>query len=141
MVVRKANSTDTVAIQGLSAQLGYDCALADLELRFEEIQMSQEHQIYVAEDHSAICGYIHINIYKSLYFENTLNIMGLVVDSCFRGRGIGSALLEKSGEFALYTGCSGIRAFSGSQRSKAHDFYIKNRFDYINDKKLFVKKV
>jgi len=140
MIIREAAVQDLHALQALSAQLGYECSLSELSQRLKEILNTPGHQIYVAEDDSVICGYIHLNTYKSLYYDSTLNIMGIVVDSNCRGRGIGTALLEKSREFALRTGCSGIRALSGSQREKAHDFYIRNSFDYFSDKKLFVQK-
>ena len=139
MLIREPHREDLEAIRELSVQLGYDCSLTDLANRFEAIQEAPGDQLYVPEDASRVCGYIHLQVYRSLYSDCLLNIMGIVVDENCRGRGIGTALLEKAEEYARSQGATGIRALSGSHREKAHRFYIRNSFKYINEKKLFLK--
>jgi GNAT superfamily N-acetyltransferase len=138
---RYANIDDSKLIHELSKQLGYNSSISHIESRIEELLTDNDHMIVVAQDDSneSIVGYIHLQIYKSLYFDNVLNIMGLVVDENMRGKGVGSALLKEAEKIAESLHCKGIRANSGIQREEAHSFYLMNGYSETKMQKRFLK--
>lgn len=141
MKVRVAKNDDYRFIYELSKQLGYDYAVSKVEHRLAELLNDKNHIIIVVQEalNEPIIGYIHLHIHKSLYFDNLLNIMGIVVDHNKRGKGIGSLLLDEAEKKALDLNCKGMRANSGIQRIEAHKFYLKNGYSETKMQKRFLK--
>ena len=88
-----------------------------------------------------IIGFVHAELYESLYMDTGLNILGLAVDSNFQGQGIGKKLMSSIEDYALKNNISYIRLNSNVRRIDAHKFY--ESIGYVCDKtqKRLIKKL
>ncbi|HFI0134263.1 TPA: GNAT family N-acetyltransferase [Streptococcus suis] len=119
----------------LNAQvLGYNVPLEQTKIQFERCSETNGHTILVFEDDETgqVSGYIHAQIYESLYSNRGYNILGLAVLSTYRGQGIGSKLLQAVEKLALDRDISFIRLNSAEHRKLAHRFY--EQLGYKSDK-------
>jgi len=139
IAVRRAGAGDAGAIRLLNIQLGYDYPEDKTAEKLEIISKRPTDAIFVAECDGKVAGYIHAADYDLIYSEPFKNILGLVVDEKFRGRGAGCALLAAVEKWAADTGAAGVRLNSNVKREEAHKFYLA--CGYINEKqhKNFVK--
>lgn len=140
MIIRKAVANDYQAIQKLNLiGLGYDFDLNKTKERLIYILSKDYYTTFVAEFEDVVVGYISASDYDCTYFEPLKNILAIVVDESFRGKGIGKALLFALENWSKETGSAGIRLSSGFNRENAHKFYLA--CGYINKKnqKNFVK--
>ena len=134
-MIRCIEYTDLSAIREINAQvLGYDVPLKQTEKQFERCSETNGHTILVFEDDETgqVSGYIHAQIYESLYSNRGLNILGLAVLSEYQGKGIGSKLLQAVERLAIDKGVSFIRLNSDEHRKQAHRFY--EHLGYRSDK-------
>lgn len=84
----------------------------------------------VAKDDLNILGFIHMKIDEQLHHANKVaTIDELVVLSGFRGQGIGQKLLQRAVAQAKDAGCECVELTSALERTDAHQFYERNRFD------------
>jgi GNAT superfamily N-acetyltransferase len=139
MIIREVLKDDGDALFLLSIQLGYKYPLEKLMKKLEYIIKSDEHKIYVAVDSTKIVGYIHVHLYRSLFIDDLLNILGIVVDQEYRAQGVGTALLKSAELFADTINCKGLRASSGKERLSAHTFYEKRGFASFKEHKTYIK--
>lgn len=138
-MVRRAASEDGGAICTISREdLGYDCDPVLVRSRIEQLDSERE-AVFVAETDGAVAGYIHAEIYQTLYFETMVNILGLAVSGAFRRRGIGRQLMKAAENWAAEKGIRYIRLNSGGSRTDAHAFYRAIGFDEEKDQKRFLK--
>ena len=68
-----------------------------------------------------------------------INILGIVVDKNYRGKGYGKRLMEKIEEWAKENNCNGIRLTSNANRKAAHLFYEKIGYKSEKEDKYFIK--
>ena len=141
MEIREAIIDDIKPIQELSQQLGYNYPIEKMNLKLNQILNNPEHRILIALKNNQIIGYIHVEIYRVLYADDLLNILGIVVDKSCRNQGVGTTLLKSTEKLSLKLNCSGIRANSGASRENAHFFYKRNGFDNEKDQKRFIKYI
>ncbi len=134
-MIRCIEYTDLSAIREINAQvLGYDISLEQTKIQFERCSETNGHTILVFEDDETgqVSGYIHAQIYESLYSNRGYNILGLAVLSAYQGKGIGSKLLQAVERLAIDKGLSFIRLNSAEHRKLAHRFY--EHLGYESDK-------
>ena len=141
MKVREAKIEDSESIRILSIQLGYEYSLEKVKQKLRTILANPDHRVLVALDNTIIVGYIHIERYQTLYTDDLVNILGIVVDASCRGRGIGTSLVHEAEKMATQMFCNGIRANSSSSREQAHVFYRKNGFSSEKNQKRFLKYI
>ena len=141
MKIRQARIDDIASLQVLSIQLGYEYPMEKMEQKLGKILDDPDHRVLVALDNANIVGYIHIERYQTFYADDLINILGIVVDTSCRGKGIGTALLHEAEQIAKELNAVGIRANSASSRIQAHEFYRKNGFSSEKDQKRFIKSV
>lgn len=137
--VRTATVDDTAALCRISTEdLGYKCDEALVRKRIEELDHRRE-EVFIAEIDGEGAGYIHVDVFKTLYMEDMVNYLGVAVSSKFRRMGVGSAIIAAAEEWALGKGIYKVRLDSGEKRTGAHKFYEK--LGYENDKmqKHFIK--
>jgi predicted N-acetyltransferase YhbS len=138
--IRLAKASDAKDISRLSSELGYSFPENRTVQILTELLSHSEHTILVAENsNSNLIGYIHLHDYKLLFHEPIMNILGLVVDQHYIGKGIGSALMKRTEEIAKHKNYSAIRANSGSHRYEAHKFYEAKGFDGTKTQVRFIK--
>lgn len=139
--IRTASSEDTAAIAMLCQEsLGYACTDATVQTRLSRCDSARE-RVFVAEQDGTVVGFVHAEIYKTLYFDLLINILGLAVSSEFRRQGIGTALLAKTEQWAVDAGAVGIRLNSGGMRTDAHIFYRHAGFSEEKVQLRFLKRI
>ena len=144
-MIRKIKIEDAEAVQRLcNISLGY---LVSIETVMKQIQKLSEdvnhHNIYVYEDEELqnVVGFVHAEVYESLYSYAGLNILGLAVLPEFQGKGIGKELMNHLELKAKDDSVSFVRLNSADYRVEAHKFY--ESIGYVCDKtqKRFIKRL
>lgn len=133
MDVRKSDINDAPAICRICTNdLGYECSEEFVLNRLKNIDGRRE-AVFCAEIDGTVVGFIHAEIYNTLYFQSMINILGLAVSHDHRRQGIGKALLSSAENWGKELGITIIRLNSGYSRKEAHEFY---RAMGYNDEKL-----
>ena len=144
-MIRKIKIEDAEAVQRLcNISLGYSVSV---EIVMRQIQKLSEdvnhHYIYVYEDEElqTVVGFVHAEVYESLYSYAGLNILGLAVLPEFQGKGIGKELMHYLEVNAKNDSVSFVRLNSADYRVESHKFY--ESIGYVCDKtqKRFIKKL
>ena len=140
---RKARINDLPFLKNLSEELGYLNSFHDLEKRFQEIEIAEDHQLLVATfsngQTESIVGMAHFRRLTSFSVPAQLEITGVIVNSNHRSKGIGAALIEQATPFAQKLGLSRIRLTSNIQRNDAHRFYLRLGFKQVKTSHCFEK--
>ncbi|MHC5269163.1 GNAT family N-acetyltransferase [Enterococcus sp. LJL98] len=127
-----------------TTQLGYQASFQETVNRMNKLLNDPRHHsflVYEQPDTKIVCGYVHAEIYESLYSEPLFNLMALAVAKEFEGQGIGKCLMSGIESEALKRGLKGIRLNSGKERTRAHFFYEKIGYDSNKIQKRFMKKL
>lgn len=144
-MIRKIKIEDAEAVQRLcNISLGYSVSV---EIVMGQIKKLSEdvnhHYIYVYEDEElqTVVGFVHAEVYESLYSYAGLNILGLAVLPEFQGKGIGRELMHYLEVNAKNDSVSFVRLNSADYRVEAHKFY--ESIGYVCDKtqKRFIKRL
>ena len=144
-MLRNITIFDAQEIQSISNfELGYDVNLDIVKKQIRKLTNDNKHHIIIGfenEQTSKIIGFVHAELYESLYMDTGLNILGLAVDSNFQGQGIGRKLMSSIEDYALKNNISYIRLNSNVRRIDAHKFY--ESIGYVCDKtqKRLIKKL
>ena len=144
-MLRNITILDANEIQKISNfELEYDVDLDIVKKQIEKLTNDNKHNIIIGfenEQTRKIIGFVHAELYESLFMETGLNILGLAVDSNFQGQGIGKKLMSAIEDYALKNNISFIRLNSNVRRVEAHKFY--ESIGYICDKtqKRLIKKL
>lgn len=144
-MLRNITIYDAQEIQRISNfELGYDVNLNIVKKQIKKLTEDSLHHIiigYENEQTRKIIGFVHAELYESLYMDTGLNILGLAVDSDFQGQGIGKKLMSSIEDYALKNNISYIRLNSNVRRIEAHMFY--ESIGYVCDKtqKRLIKKL
>ena len=144
-MLRNITIFDAQEIQSISNfELGYDVNLDIVKKQIRKFTNDNKHNIIIGfenEQTRKIIGFVHAELYESLYMDTGLNILGLAVDSNFQGQGIGKKLMSSIEDYALKNNISYIRLNSNVRRIDAHRFY--ESIGYVCDKtqKRLIKKL
>ena len=144
-MLRNITIFDAQEIQSISNfELGYDVNLDIVKKQIRRLTNDNKHNIIIGfenEQTRKIIGFVHAELYESLYMDTGLNILGLAVDSNFQGQGIGKKLMSSIEDYALENNISYIRLNSNVRRIDAHKFY--ESIGYVCDKtqKRLIKKL
>lgn len=74
--------------------------------------------MFVAEVDDQVVGYIHIERYSLLYFEDMGNILGLAIAKNYRKQGYGKELMKKAENWACENDIKMLRLNSGMGRKE-----------------------
>jgi len=142
-MIREINISDSEAIQKIcKTALGYDVDISTVSNQINKLSCDNKNHIlavYEDENTKKVIGFIHAQVYESVYSDTGLNILGLAVDPDFRGNGVGKKLIGYIENYAMDNGISFIRLNSADHRVEAHKFY--ENIGYKSDKlqKRFIK--
>ena len=97
-MIRNIKKEDAKSIREIcDVSLGYIVSTKLVEKQIAKLSHDKNHHlIYVYEDEDShkVVGFIHAEIYESLYSDCGLNILGLAVLPEFQGRCIGKKLIN-----------------------------------------------
>lgn len=142
-MIREINISDAEDIQKIcKTALGYDVDISTVRNQINKLSCDNKNHIlavYEDENTKKVIGFIHAQVYESVYSDTGLNILGLAVDPDFRGNGVGKKLIGYIEKYAMDNGISFIRLNSADHRVEAHKFY--ENMGYKSDKlqKRFIK--
>jgi GNAT superfamily N-acetyltransferase len=140
VIVRDCTMEDIDDIVFLMGELGYPTSYEDMKLRFMNISSDSSYCTLIADVKGKVVGLA--GLHKSYMYEKTginVSIIALVVQSDFRGKGIGRHLLLDAENWAKNQGAISMSLNSGnrSEREKAHLFY--QRFGFTPKSTGFIK--
>ena len=143
-MLRALKATDVASIHEINKEaLGYSFNLEDTASQLANLSQDSHHYLLGFEDSSShdLLGYVHAEVYESLYSKPGFNILALAVLPQLQGKGIGKTLLEGLEQEAEKRGYNFIRLNSAGHRTGAHAFY--ERVGYTCDKmqKRFIKLI
>lgn len=136
---RPAVPADAEAIAALLGELGYPAMAADVEARLARLSPA-DYAVFVAVADERIAGLMGLHRLMGLHLsEPGCYVNALVVAAEWRGRGIGTLLVERAESWGRANGCGRITLTSADHRRDAHLFYEHNGF--ANTGRRFVKPI
>lgn len=144
-MIRKLKTEDAESIQKIcEVSLGYSVSIETVMRQIQKLSEDvNHHYIYVYEDEELqnVVGFVHAEVYESLYSYAGLNILGLAVLPEFQGKGIGKELMRHLELNAKDDSVTFVRLNSADYRVEAHKFY--ESIGYVCDKtqKRFMKRL
>lgn len=142
-MIRKIEVKDAETIQKICKKsLGYDVKVDLVEKQIKKLLFDDSHHIiFVYEDEvtNEVLGFVHGEIYESIYSEIGINILGLAVNESHQGNGIGKILMDSIEDYAKLKNISYIRLNSAEHRVLAHKFYEKIGYNGDKIQKRFIK--
>ena len=141
-MLRALKATDVASIHEINKDaLGYTFSPEETASQLAKLSQDSHHFLLGYEDDTSheLVGYIHAEVYESLYSKAGFNILALAVLPQSQGRGFGRDLLEGLEKETKRRGYEFIRLNSADHRLDAHAFY--ERVGYTCDKvqKRFIK--
>ena len=143
-MLRDLKATDVASIHEINKDaLGYDFSPEETASQLAKLSQDPHHFLLGFEEPTShdLLGYVHAEIYESLYSKPGFNILALAVLPQTQGKGIGKTLLHGLEQEAEKRGYKFIRLNSADHRLSAHAFY--ERVGYTCDKvqKRFIKLI
>ena len=143
-MLRALKATDVASIHEINKDaLGYDFSPEETASQLTKLSQDSHHFLLGFEEPTShdLLGYVHAEVYESLYSKPGFNILALAVLPQTQGKGIGKTLLEGLEQEAEKRGYNFIRLNSADHRTGAHAFY--ERVGYTCDKmqKRFIKLI
>lgn len=130
--VRNVAAEDFEAIFPLFEQLwpGKTLDLAELNKVYLRGVSSENDVLFSLEEDGKILGFCAYAIVNNLWQEGCIAyIYALVIDEKYRGKGLGSRLINEAIGDAKERGLKRVELDSGFQRERAHRFYLKLGFE------------
>ena len=131
--IRAATLADAARLAVLSEVLGYPATPDALAERLGRLLGRDEECVLVAEVTPAhIVGWLHGGERELLESGRRCEILGLVVDLTYRGRGVGRRLVQAAETWASTRGLDQMTVRSNVGRAESHPFY--ERLGYVRAK-------
>ncbi len=90
---------------------------------------TQGYRLVFIEDGGAVVAVAGYRIFTSLVMGRNLYVDDLVTSDKARSKGYGKALMDWLRDFARESGCAYLHLDSGTQRHRAHRFYLREGMD------------
>ena len=137
ITIRNAVPTDAARIAILSAQLGYNMTTEKTAAALLLLGQSNNDVVYVAINEDKVIGWIHILYTVRLVCDPYCEIVALVIDENYRGKGIGCSLIDFGKPWCREMGGSKIVVRSNVKRDDAHGFYLSLGFSGVKEQRIF----
>ena len=132
VVIRTATARDASRLAELSSVLGYAADTRTFAERVQRLQSRPEDRVFVAEIDARVVGWAHAAEQEPLEYGRRCEILGLVVDPAYRGRGVGRTLVRAVEEWAVCRQVGQVSVRSNVTRAESHPFY--ERLGYVRAK-------
>lgn len=139
--IRNMQLTDAEAINLINTEsLGYGISIEITKNQMKKLLINPNYHIfYIAEEEELVVGYVHAELYETLYSEPMLNILALAVNQSYQKKGIGTKLMQRIEQAAIERDLVGVRLNSGETRTGAHKFYESIGYSSDKNQKRFLK--
>ena len=141
-MLRDLKTTDVAAICEINKEaLGYSFSFEETSSQLDKLSQDSHHYLLGFEEPTShdLLGYVHAEVYESLYSKPGFNILALAVLPQTQGKGIGKTLLQGLEQEAEKRGYKFIRLNSADHRISAHAFYEKVGYTCDKMQKRFIK--
>ncbi len=141
-MLRALKETDVSSIYEINKEaLGYTFSPEETACQLAKLSQDSHHFLLGYEDPASngLLGYVHAEVYESLYSNAGFNILALAVLPQSQGKGIGKALLQGLEVEAQRRGYAFIRLNSADHRIGAHAFYEQVGYTCDKLQKRFIK--
>ena len=141
-MLRDLKTTDVAAICDINKEaLGYAFSPEETASQLAKLSQDSHHYLLGFEDSTShdLLGYVHAEVYESLYSKPGFNILALAVLPQTQGQGIGRTLLQGLEQEAKKRGYNFIRLNSADHRLGAHAFYEKVGYTCDKTQKRFIR--
>ena len=141
-MLRDLKTTDVAAICEINKEaLDYSFSLEETSSQLAKLSQDPHHFLLGFEEPTShdLLGYVHAEVYESLYSKPGFNILALAVLPQMQGKGTGKALLEGLEQEAKKRGYNFIRLNSADHRLGAHAFYEKVGYTCDKVQKRFIR--
>ena len=143
-MLRDLKATDVAAICEINKEaLGYSFSFEETSSQLDKLSQDSHHYLLGFEEptNHDLLGYVHAEVYESLYSKPGFNILALAVLPQTQGQGIGKTLLQGLEHEAKKRGYNFIRLNSADHRLGAHAFYEKVGYTCDKMQKRFIKLI
>ena len=141
-MLRALKATDVSSIYEINKEaLGYAFSPEETACQLAKLSQNPHHFLIGFEDptNHDLLGYVHAEVYESLYSHAGFNILALAVLPQMQGKGIGKALLKGLEQETEKRGYQFIRLNSADHRIGAHAFYEQVGYTCDKLQKRFIK--
>ena len=141
-MLRDLKTTDVASICEINKEaLGYSFSLEETASQLAKLSQDSHHYLLGFEEptNHDLLGYVHAEVYESLYSKPGFNILALAVLPQTQGQGIGKTLLQGLEQEAKKRGYNFIRLNSADHRLGAHAFYEKVGYTCDKVQKRFIR--
>ena len=138
-MIRAAKQNDATDVARLCLQLGYNTSKEDCSSRQEMLSRDENSAVFVADVDGRVVGWIQLSVRLSIESGEFVEIVGLVVDEGYRGRGVGRALVSQGEDWARARGQRTFRVRTNVVREDAPLFYRSMGFKETKRQSVFVK--
>ena len=129
MKIRKAQLSDSTAIQTLLQQLGYPDTEQFLFTKLERMLIDPNEVLLVYELDSEVVAFISVHFIPQIALEGDFaRISYFAVKDAIRGQGIGGEMEKFITALAKEKNCDRIEVHCHTRRSDAHRFYLRHGF-------------
>jgi GNAT superfamily N-acetyltransferase len=140
-MIRRAQIADAAEMARLAGELGYPMAAAEMSRRLAVLLPNDRHYVAVAVGGERLVGWMHVEHRFSLEGGDRAELMGLVVDSTVRRKGLGGALLDAAEKWTLAQGLSSLTIRSNAARESSHPFYESLGYSRSKTQHVYTKTV
>ncbi len=139
--IRRAQVTDAAEMARLAGELGYPMSSAKMARRLASLLPNERHYVGVVATGERLLGWMHVEQRSSLEGGDRAELMGLVVDSTVRRRGVGATLLTMAENWTVAQGISSLTVRSNAARESSHPFYESFGYSRVKTQHVYTKMV
>jgi GNAT superfamily N-acetyltransferase len=136
--IRPPRPDDAARLADLSGELGYPASAAGLATHLQQVHGREDHYVRIAvDDQDRPIGWIHAHETMALESGAWGEIMGLVVGTGARRRGVASALVQDVEAWVQARGLQVIKVRSNAARAESHPFYEQLGYERIKSQHVY----
>ena len=140
--IRPPLPSDVRRVAELTSQLGYPVRSRVLSSRVARLAVDPNQFVRLAESADGqTLGWIHAAEQDLLESGRRCEILGLVVDSASRRRGVGRALIRAVERWAAQRGLKELSVRTNIARSESHPFYERLGYQRAKTQHVYRKKL
>ena len=139
ILISPMSEIDSSDVAKLSGQLGYATNSESVIRNLKVIRTSSAQEIFIARVSDSVAGWLHVYEHLSISTGVRCEIGGLVVDEEWRGKGIGTSLMNAAEDWAKSRGLLEIRFSSRVTRVEAHRLYERLGYGIQKTSHIFSK--